>query len=152
MESRGNQGTLKPSLGGRGSRQLVKAAFMNQDHTIVKTTSNSRPPNQTLTPPSQHSQIARQKLRPLHAKTPISLLILQTTYNQIHPGTPQSLSSLLCSSAYSACFTSTRLSRTTSPVILRSILVSARRIICLALDRLKDHLVRFRSPQATASH
>jgi hypothetical protein len=45
MESRGNQGTLKPSLGGRGSRQLVEAAFMNQDHAILKTASNSRPPN-----------------------------------------------------------------------------------------------------------
>jgi hypothetical protein len=45
MESRGNQGTLKLSLGGRSNRQLVEAAFMNQDHIIARTTSNSRPSN-----------------------------------------------------------------------------------------------------------
>jgi hypothetical protein len=39
------------------------------------------------------------------------------------------------------------LSRTTSPVILRSILASARHITCLAFDYLEDHLVRFRSPR-----
>ena len=78
MESRGNQGTLKPSLGGHSDRQLVEAAFMNQDHAIVKTTFNSRPPNLTLTPPSQHSQVTRQKLRP-HAKTPTITLNSTTT-------------------------------------------------------------------------
>jgi hypothetical protein len=45
MKSRGNQGTLKLSLGDRSSRQLVESVFVNQDHIIVTTTSNSRPPN-----------------------------------------------------------------------------------------------------------